>query len=406
MIKIKFLAICLLYSSLLLGCSKVKQSTDTALLPSDNTSLENIDLKDNSLASIKNTDISIKTESKAAAKKIEEIKIINFEERNETVYIKGTKVNLREKPSKNSNVHTQLGEGFELKRTGFEKDWSRILYENNTFYVASEYLTDKKPVSTAASASNTANAEEIGLKSSWKYSDFSKINSGKAILYKAENNRKDITVCVNAGHGTKGGHQVKTQCHPDGSPKVTGGTTSAGATHAIAVSSGMTFKDGTSEASVTLRMAKHLKNVLLERGYDVLMIREGDDVQLDNIARTVIANNTSSCHIALHWDSTESNKGAFYMGVPDVASYKAMEPVASNWQKHEKFGSSLIDGLKKSDIKIFSNGRMPMDLTQTSYSTIPSIDIELGDKVSDHSDSTLSKLALGLADGINIFFEK
>ncbi|WP_353848438.1 hypothetical protein [Clostridium sp.] len=30
-----------------------------------------------------------------------------------------------------------------------------------------------------------------------------------------------------------------------------------------------------------------------------------------------------------------------------------------------------------------------MDLTQTSYSTIPSVDIELGDKASDHSGATL-----------------
>ena len=88
-----------------------------------------------------------------------------------------------------------------------------------------------------------------------------------------------------------GGGSVKTQCHPDGSAKVTGGTTGAGATSAVAVSSGMTFADGTAESKVTLAMAKVLKTKLLNAGYDVLMIRESDDVQLDNIARTVIANN-------------------------------------------------------------------------------------------------------------------
>lgn len=58
-------------------------------------------------------------------------------------------------------------------------------------------------------------------------------------------------------------------------------------------------------------MAKVLKDKLLSAGYDVLMIRDGEDVQLDNIARSVIANNAADCHIALHWDSTTSNKGAF-----------------------------------------------------------------------------------------------
>ena len=172
----------------------------------------------------------------------------------------------------------------------------------------------------------------------------------------------------------------------------------------MAVSSGMTFADGTPESQVTLAMAKKLKEKLLAAGYDVLMIRENDDVQLDNIARTVMANNMADCHIALHWDSTKSNKGAFYMSVPNVASYRSMEPVASNWQKHNALGESLVAGLKNAGVKIFSSGAMEMDLTQTSFSTIPSIDIELGDKKSDHSDAVLNQLADGLLDGINRYF--
>lgn len=134
------------------------------------------------------------------------------------------------------------------------------------------------------------------------------------------------------------------------------------------------------------------------------MIRESDDVQLDNVARTVIANNMADCHIALHWDSTTSDKGAFYMSVPNVSSYRAMEPVKSNWEKHNALGESLIAGLKEAGVKIFSGGSMAMDLTQTSYSTVPSIDIELGDKSSDHSDATLDKLADGLVAGVNQYF--
>ena len=134
---------------------------------------------------------------------------------------------------------------------------------------------------------------QITLDPSWTYADHSKINSGAAVLYKAAENRKEIVVGVNAGHGTSGGTKVKTLCHPDGSAKVTGGTTAAGATEAVAVSSGMTFNDGTPESSVTLRMAQILKEKLLSAGYDVLMLRDGDDVQLDNVARTVICNNAA-----------------------------------------------------------------------------------------------------------------
>ena len=217
--------------------------------------------------------------------------------------------------------------------------------------------------------------------------------------------RKGKTVCVNAGHGTRGGSSMKTLCHPDGSPKVTGGTTGAGAVYASAISSGMTFADGTPESTVTLAMAKKLKDKLLAEGYDVVMIREEEDVQLDNVARTVIANNTADIHISLHWDSTTSDKGCFFMSVPDHRSYRAMEPVASHWQSHNALGESLVNGLKEKGNKIFSSGTMAMDLTQTSYSTIPSVDIELGDKASDHSDAALEKLADGLVLGIGRYLD-
>lgn len=336
-----------------------------------------------------------------------------MEARDETVYVTGSDVNGRAAASTSSQVMTVFQKGQKLRRTGYHDAWSKVEYNGMTCYIASRYVSVTEPETAAigdsqgTSSGAVSDGSEIGLNSSWKYAEFSKIHSGKAVLYKAAgDNRKGITVCVNAGHGTSGGSSVKTLCHPDGTPKVTGGTTGAGATSAVAVSSGMTFSDGTAEAKVTLAMAKKLKEKLLAAGYDVLMIREGDDVQLDNIARTVIANNRADCHIALHWDSTESNKGAFYMSVPNVSSYRAMEPVKSNWEKHNALGESLVAGLKDAGVKIFSGGAMEMDLTQTSYSTVPSVDIELGDKASDHSDGTLDNLAKGLLAGVNKYFGK
>lgn len=61
-------------------------------------------------------------------------------------------------------------------------------------------------------------------------------------------------------------------------------------------------------------------------------------------------------------------------------------------------------GLKGKGVKIFSGGSMAMDLTQTSYSTVPSIDIELGDRASDYSQATLDKLGDGLVAGVNQYF--
>ena len=249
-----------------------------------------------------------------------------------------------------------------------------------------------------------SNGQEISFDPSWQYADFSAINSGTATIYLADSDRKDIVVGVNAGHGTSGGASVKTQCHPDGSPKTTGGSTAQGATYATAVSGGMTFNDGTAESTVTLQMAQILKDKLLAQGYDVLMVRNSDDVQLDNVARTVVCNNVADCHISLHWDGDGLgyDKGCFYISVPD--GLKSMEPVASHWQEHDALGASLVEGLRTEGMTIYQNGSMNIDLTQTSYSTIPSVDMELGNASSDHSDSTLNSLADGLVSGVNAYF--
>lgn len=253
------------------------------------------------------------------------------------------------------------------------------------------------------------NLQQITLDPTWEYADHSKINSGAAVLYPApeESGRKGIIIGVNAGHGTAGGAKVKTLCHPDGSAKVTGGSTAAGATEAAAVSGGMTFQDGTPEREVTLRMAQILRDKLLSSGYDVLMLRDSEDVQLDNVARTVICNNVADCHIALHWDSGDGknyDKGCFYISVPETL--KTMEPVASHWQQHDTLGTDLVEGLREQGTMIYGKGNMSIDLTQTSYSTIPSVDMELGNAYSDHSDVVLEQLATGLLAGINTYFEQ
>lgn len=150
-----------------------------------------------------------------------------------------------------------------------------ILLNGKKYYVSSAYVTSKnrhlqvlsrQPARQQRERRHPA-ARRSALSSNYKYANYSKINSGTATLYRSTaSNKKNKVVCVNAGHGTNGGGSVKTQCHPDGSAKVTGGTTGAGATSAVAVSSGMTFADGTAESKVTLAMAKVLKTKLLNAG--------------------------------------------------------------------------------------------------------------------------------------------
>lgn len=268
----------------------------------------------------------------------------------------------------------------------------------------SSAVTESAPEPESAAQEPVPEAEEtISWDPSWEYADYSKIHSDSVTLYRSDaSERKDCVIAVNAGHGTDGGESVKTQCHPDGSAKVVSGSTSAGATEASAVSSGMVFDDGTPEAEATLSLALLLKDALLDSGYDVLMIREDEDVQLDNIARAVLANNCADYHISLHYDSTSSDKGVFFIGVPDAGGYRSMEPVASHWQEHEELGETLLEGFREEGIHVCGDGRMAIDYTQTSYSTIPSVDLEVGDKASDHSKEMQEQIAQAIVRGLDL----
>ena len=369
-----------------------------------------------------------------------EIVIVNeterFQEPSGTVYTTD-RVRLRAAASTESEIITVLEPGEALELYGMvNAEWARVRFQGREAFIAGAYISGQKPAApteaerptvpvkteteTAPAAQSKtqgaagakdlrskygyADGEAVSLDPGWKYADFSAIHTGSAVMYLAGGNRKNIVVGVNAGHGTKGGGSVKTWCHPDKSPKFTGGTTAAGATKATAVSSGMNFSDGTAEHTVTLRMARLLRDRLLENGYDVLMIRDGEDVQLDNVARTVICNHAADCHIALHWDSDglSYDKGCFFMSVPN--GLKSIEPAASVWQQDNALGDALIAGLKAQGLKIFDNGRMDMDLTQTSFSSVPSVDIELGNQRSDHGDAALAVRAEGLLKGVEIFF--
>lgn len=268
-----------------------------------------------------------------------------------------------------------------------------------------EATSTEEPTTPSVDWAATPNVptENIGFDSSWQYGSLAKITDGQAVLYHAENGN-GLVVSINAGHGTSGGDNEKIPCHPDYSGKFTGGESGADSVFAVAVSGGMTFNDGTREADVNLREAKILRNKLLAEGFDVLMIRDGDDVQLDNVARTLIANNVADINIAIHWDGDglKEDKGCFFAKIPD--EIKRMYPVIWNWESCDALGMSLIEGLKANNIKIYNEGFVPVDLVITSYSTIPAVEMELGNSASDHSDEVLCNLADGLVIGVKQFF--
>ena len=104
---------------------------------------------------------------------------MSFETVDETIYVQGDNVNLRSKPDSTSEKITAFNKGEELKRIGRSEKWSKVMYKDKEAYISSEFVSTQKPkVEETQAQSQVSDGAEIGLNPSWKYADFSKINSG------------------------------------------------------------------------------------------------------------------------------------------------------------------------------------------------------------------------------------
>ena len=275
------------------------------------------------------------------------------------------------------------------------------------------YTIRKQTTEVQQVSANTNNnpkrskVETLNFDKTWKYANESKVyDSHVKLYYTSQEKGKGKIICINAGHGSKKSQKVYTYCNPAHKPKFISGSTKSGSNKAIGVSFGTVMLDGTTEAEANLKVALVLKDLLLQKGYHVLMLRETDDVNLDNVARTVFANQYADCHISIHFDGTKTDKGAFCVVPPNIKEYFEIEPISSNWKKHYALANSMLEGFRSNKIKINGNGLLEVDLTQISYSTIPTVALELGDRKSDISSKSVNKLALGIADGLDIYFSK
>lgn len=224
-----------------------------------------------------------------------------------------------------------------------------------------------------------------------------KEESMKDAAVAAESFEDKRIIAIDAGHQEKGNFS-KEPIAPGASKtkaKVAGGT------------SGVVTK--TPEYQVTLEVSLLLEEELKARGYDVVMIRRTNDVDISNSQRAMIANEANAdAFVRIHCNGAQSSSATGALTMCQTAN----NPYCGDLYKQSRLLSECI-----LDSLCLQTGAKKLRVTETdtmsgiNWCRVPVSIVEMGFMTNPKEDKLLNdssyqkKLATGIANGIDDYFE-
>ncbi len=290
----------------------------------------------------------------------------------------GTDVYLRAEASKESKDLALLSKGSVVYQSSQENGWSHVKDQTGKEgYVCSRYLTNQKPVKTKTEKKAKNNAVQK--------TKITKITNGKLVVIDPGHQQHANSAMEPLGPGSS---EMKA--------KETGGT------------SGVVT--GMAEYQLNLDVSQKLRDELLRRGYEVIMVRETNDVDMGNIDRAEIANHADAdVFIRIHANGSQNNEAAGMMSICQTPSNPYNGQL---YPQSRRLAEDILDcaaaatGAKKeyvweTDSMCGINwSQVPVTIFEMGYMSNPQEDVRLSQ--SDYQD----QIASGIADGIDRFYSK
>ena len=318
-----------------------------------------------------------------------------FQTVEETVYAISN-VNLRRQPTtEQNNVETVLQAGAQAVRTGYRDDWSILEYQGQKLYASSTYLTTDAPQTPSASESEGSDVAQASEQNNEQDSTQPAAQPTAPAVTPSANGGGRI-VCIDAGHQQHG--ISDTEPNGPGSTEMKAKLTTG--TQGVAT--------GKTEYQLNLEVSLLLKQELLNRGYQVVMIRETNDCPASNAERAITANESgASIFVRIHANSsTDSSTNGCLTMAPTAANPYVSYLAAPSQSLSQSIVNHICANTGFRNIGVLGTDNMtginwctiPVSIVEMGYMSNPDEDVKL-------SDPTYQNLiASGIADGIDEYF--